>query len=157
MRETEATLEHSPAASFLRAPIAGILAWVLPGLGHIYLGERKRGLILLLAITLTFWAGVAVGGAGPTVNPRERKLWFMAQFLTGPQALVAYSMSNKALARAKVGNSVSLSHWLNVDVGIHYTGVAGLLNLLVILDAIARSEAPRPSRRDPRQEARTVP
>jgi len=157
MREIEATLEHPQPVSFLRAPIAGILAWILPGLGHIYLGDRKRGLILLVTITLTFWTGVAVGGVGPTVNPRERRLWFMAQFLTGPQSLVAYSMSNKALAAAKVGSSVSLSHWLNVDVGVHYTGVAGLLNLLVILDAIARSELPRPSRRDPRQEARAGP
>lgn len=154
---TDATLKRLEPVSFLRAPIAGILAWVVPGLGHIYLGERNRGLILLVTISLTFWSGVAIGGVGATVNPREQRLWFMAQSLTGGQALVAYTLSNREMAKSKVGNSVVLSHWLAADVGRHYSGVAGLLNLLVILDAIGRAEMPRGSRRDPMEEARAGP
>jgi hypothetical protein len=42
-------------------------------------------------------------------------------------------------------------HWLPADVGVHYTGVAGLLNLLVILDAVARGDRGSSSRRHPHQ------
>lgn len=157
MRGTDATLQPSDSIPFMRAPIAGILAWVVPGLGHFYLGERKRGIILLVTISLTFWAGVAIGGVGATVNRREQKLWFMAQFLTGGQSLIALRMSNREMAESKVGNSVVLSHWLSSEVGRHYSGVAGLLNLLVILDAIGRAETPRVTRRNPFEEARAGP
>lgn len=157
MRGMEASLDGPPPISFLRAPIAGILAWVVPGLGHLFLGERKRGIILLVTISLTFWTGVAVGGVGATVNPRERKLWFMAQFMAGGQSLAACAMSRSVMTETKAPNSVVLSHWLSADVGIHYTGVAGLLNLLAILDAIARAELPRASRRLPFEEAQAGP
>ena len=44
-------------------------------------------------------------------------------------------------------------HWLPADVGVHYTGVAGLLNLLVILDAVARADRGGAARRQPQQPA----
>ena len=41
-----------------------------------------------------------------------------------------------------------------IDVGVHYTGVAGLLNLLVILDAIGRAEPRVLARREERDSTR---
>ena len=69
--------------SVLRAPLAGLLTWILPGLGHIYLGHRTRGIIFMATITATFWSGVAIGGVAGTVNPEKRKLWFVAPLFTG--------------------------------------------------------------------------
>lgn len=143
----DATWPPPQPAPLHRAPVAGLLGWVLPGLGHLYLGERRRGLILLITISLTFWIGVAIGGPAATVNPREQRLWFVAQSLTGGQSLIAYGLGQRALTAANAPNSVVLGHWLTAEVGRHYSGVAGLLNLLIILDAIGRAEAPRPSRR----------
>ncbi len=140
----------------LAAPIAGLLGWLVPGFGHLYLGQRTRGLVCLVTITATFWTGVAIGSVHATVDPRERTLWFMAQLCTGGNTLVAYAWheivtpdrdeTNPAVRSGRSQSAETLAsapipHWLSVDVGVHYTGVAGLLNLLVILDALGRAEA----------------
>lgn len=128
-------------------PLAGFLAWIIPGLGHFFLGDRRRGLIFLVTISATFWTGVVIGGAGATVNPGERKLWFVAQLLTGGNSLAAYTIHRSVVAGLPSGQAVQLGHWLSTDVGVHYTGVAGLLNLLVILDAIIRADPVYPGRK----------
>ncbi len=139
----------------IRLPLAGILAWLVPGLGHIFLGDRARGLTCLVTVTVTFWSGVAIGGVRSTVDPQQRKLWFMAQLCTGGNTLGAYALHQSLKAgNAKADAAKSIGHWSSADVGVHYTGVAGLLNLLVIFDAIARADAV-PTRRSRRK--RTEP
>lgn len=121
--------------------LSGILAWLVPGLGHYIIGERRRGLIFFVTISATFWTGVAVGGAGSTVYPEERKLWFAAQLFAGTETLVAYGLHSQVIKNAPTYKGKPfLGHWASSEVGVHYTGVAGLLNLLVILDAIARAD-----------------
>jgi len=148
-----AAAAYAPRNSLFTGPIAGFLAWLVPGLGHIYLGHRVRGIICLVTITLTFWTGVAIGGVQGTVDPRERTLWFMAQLCTGGNTLAAYGLhqavephANESSATVQRPAAV-LAQWLSSDVGVHYTGVAGLLNLLIILDALGRADAPSPNRR----------
>ncbi len=143
----------------LRTLIAGFLAWLVPGLGHLYLGERHRGLICLIVISATFWGGVAIGGigvtvdarggagapaiagaptqhvVGATVDPQKRTAWFMAQIGTGVHALAALGCARFA------PSGPGLYCWQAEDVAVVYSGVAGLLNLLVVLDALARAEA----------------
>ncbi len=127
----------------VQMPLAGLLSWILPGLGHLYLGHRARGLILLITICATFWTGIFIGGSAATVNPHSRKAWFIAQLGTGGNTLAAYALTASTLRRltpAPAEDSPFLGHWLSADVGVHYTGIAGLLNLLVILDAMARAD-----------------
>jgi hypothetical protein len=125
----------------IRMPVAGLLSWILPGLGHIYLRQRARGLICLVTITATFWTGVAVGSVQSTVAPKARKLWFLAQLCTGGNTLAAYALHhNVDPDSARSPKQATTPYWASVDVGVHYTGVAGLLNLLVILDAMSRAE-----------------
>ena len=120
--------------NMLRIPLAGLLAWVLPGLGHVYLGERRHGLIHLVVIGATFWGGVALGGVQNTVKPKERTAWFMAQLSTGTFAGAALAWSQA------LSDTTPFYTRATEDVAIVYTGVAGLLNLLVILDALVRAE-----------------
>ena len=142
--------KHEPG-TVVRAPLAGFLAWLIPGLGHIYLGYRGRGLVFLVTISATFWSGVAIGGVRSTVDPQERKLWFMAQLCTGGNTLSAWALNQRiTLGHARAGEPTQQSHWMQADVGVHYTGVAGLLNLLIILDAIARAEPSAALRRERR-------
>ncbi len=130
--------KHSGA---LLIPLAGLLTWAIPGLGHFLIGDRARGLIFLVTISATFWTGVAIGGVVDTVDPRKHKLWFVAQICTGGNTLAAVAVHNRVVrAKSARGEVLSTSHWGSVDVGVHYSGVAGLLNLLVILDAIARAD-----------------
>lgn len=146
-----AVVAYAPRHGLLTGPIAGFLAWLVPGLGHIYLGHRVRGLVCLVTITVTFWTGVAIGGVQATVDPQERTLWFMAQLCTGGNTIAAYGLHSFVEPSPTAGQrpTAVLAHWLSSEVGVHYTGVAGLLNLLVILDALGRADAPSPKRSRP--------
>lgn len=144
--------------TLIRMPLVGLLAWLLPGLGHLYLGHRNRGLICLITVTLTFWTGVAIGGVRGTVDPKEHNLWFVAQLCTAGNTMAAYALNRTIAARSsKDGTPPSIAHWSSTDVGVHYTGVAGLLNLLVIFDAIARVQGPAGARRSIRAARGGVP
>ena len=120
------------------APVVAILAWILPGLGHWWIGERSRAIILFVATTVTFWGGVAVAGVRSAVTLKENGLWFAAQICMGPQALGAWSWSHRLSERPA---DPLKAFWPSADIGVVYAGVAGLLNLLIILDALARVEA----------------
>jgi len=133
--------------SLLRAPIAAILAWLIPGLGHIFLGHKVRGVIFLVVITLTFWTGVAVGGvkcvdphkplqqqsSTPHHRGRARSWWFFAQIMNGGYAVATHAVGVRS-------QRVSYLSWPSGDIASVYTGVAGLLNLLIIIDALVRAE-----------------
>jgi hypothetical protein len=68
--------------SSLTALIAGALAWLVPGAGHVYMGRKVRGLILCVCINALFWSGMAIGGV-MTVDPIGQSGWYAAQMLTG--------------------------------------------------------------------------
>lgn len=136
------TMGHrsSAGASVVRVCTAGFLAWLIPGLGHIYLGERKRGFIFLVTIAATFWSGVAIGGVRGTVQPHQHTAWFMAQVNSGGHALAAYGL-HKSMGMAQGKPWPYVGHWLSIDIGIVYTAVAGLLNVLIIMDALVRADS----------------
>jgi hypothetical protein len=115
---------HNPA-------VIGLAAWAVPGLGHWLLGQRGRAIVLLAAIMLTYWTGVAVGGVRYTVDPGGNTLWFVAQSGVGPQVV--------ALCLATARQPVPAVPWPDSDIAVIYAGVAGLLNMLVILDAVGRA------------------
>lgn len=112
------------------------MSWFLPGLGHVYLGDRKRGLVLLVVVAMTFWCGVAIGGVRSTVQPRARTAWFMAQICAGSHTLVTYALGQ---VRAKQFPTEQAG-FVEEDLAVIYTGVAGLLNILIIMDALAAAD-----------------
>lgn len=137
-------LNEQAEQSFVKMPLAGLLSWILPGLGHFYLGHRARGLVLFVTITATFWSGVAIGSVQGTVDPTERGLWFAAQMGTGGNALMALVLNRITTKEVRARNQKPLvTDWVAAEVGVHYTGVAGLLNILVILDAVGRADLTR--------------
>jgi hypothetical protein len=129
----------SDIAPAVRVPLAGLLAWLLPGLGHIFLGQKTRGIIILITITVTYWGGVAIGGVRDTVDPQQRTAWFMAQTCAGLHTLAAYQWANTIRSRPDPTLSTRANH-RESEAAVVYTGVAGLLNLLVILDALSRAD-----------------
>ncbi len=151
-------MSHDRSSLLIRMPLAGLLSWLVPGLGHVYLGDKTRGLVCLVAITATFWTGVAIGGVRSTVDPGERKLWFIAQLCTAGNTVAAYALNRSVSPDPSSGKAAApVGHWASADVGVHYTGVAGLLNLLIIFDAIARAEATPFRRRRDRKRPEPVP
>jgi hypothetical protein len=70
------------------------------------------------------------------------KPWFVAQVLAGPVALLG---ANWSLAAAQPDSpdgresSVPISHARIFDIGSLYTAIAGMLNLLAMIDSAARA------------------
>ena len=144
--------KNSNDVSIAKVATAGALSWLLPGAGHIFLGDRKRGAILFIVITATFWTGVAIGGVQSTVQPQKHKLWFMGQVCCGAHTLITYFWGR---AGNQSGPDPSTSH-ISEDVAVVYTGIAGMLNILIILDCLASADPSyvrTASRPPPRQGA----
>lgn len=106
--------------------IVGLAAWIVPGAGHFLIREKKRAIIIFLVITALFATGLYVGSIG-VVNQITGRIWFFAQLLTSP--------SVGLLAQLTRSGSYP-SYGRPCDIGQIYTGIAGLLNLLCILNAV---------------------
>ena len=106
-----------------------ILAWLLPGAGHWYLGMRSRGGIMFVGVCSTFVLGVLLGGI-EIVDPENSHAWFCAEILTGAPALIT-TLLQEPQTKAGLGRGA--------DLGEVYAGIAGLLNLMCVLDALKRA------------------
>jgi hypothetical protein len=137
----------------LRDPwVAAILAWLVPGLGHIYQGRTAKGLLFMICILSTFFYGLYLSD-GRAVYASwvegDKRLYYLCQVFVGLPALPAL-LQNYLVHSGKAPlwggimappvTPAQLSEWyktLNVyfDLGTVYTTIAGLLNVLVIYDA----------------------
>ena len=118
-------------------PLAAILAWLVPGAGHFYLGLRKRAVLLFIAIELTFFIGLYIGTVR-IVDPSQSMFWFLAQILTGLNTIIAYLFST-TLPDLYPDSPVTVIYDWTYYMAVLYTGVAGLLNLLAVFDTIIRA------------------
>ncbi len=66
-------------------PVAGLLAILLPGLGHWSLGYRRRARLIATGVLAMFVSGLVIGGID-SVDRREDFPWFLGQALVGPIA-----------------------------------------------------------------------
>lgn len=142
-----------------RMVIAAVLAWIVPGVGHLWIGERVRGIIFLTVIALTFWTGMAIGGVKNTVNPQQRTLWFMGQVCTGVHSIGAIVWSRQVTLPDDADPARWISYGQTEEVGVVYTAIAGMLNLLIILDVLNRAEQPENNSRSSAKglQPRSVP
>jgi hypothetical protein len=141
---------------------AGLLSWVLPGAGHWLLGQRGMALVFFLAVSIPYWTGLAFGGILDSINPRTNRWVFLAASSIGGYTLPCFVVSRTVetsvlsqtglrtipdpqrnpeeqkkfiAARAKY-----MAFFPESDVAQIYLAAAGLLNVLTILDAIARAQ-----------------
>lgn len=137
-----------PNQDAARTMQAAILAWILPGAGHFFLGHRGLGAVFFVAISFPFWTGVALGGVKDSVNPRTNKWLFLAEMCSGGYTTVCFIASNQivakidALPKAQQAKArvAYTSYFPESDVAQIYLATAGLLNLLAVLDALARAQ-----------------
>jgi len=147
-------------ANYGWAFVAGVLAWAIPGAGHILLRRTTRGIIIFLCVTGLFWTGMGIGGAF-TVDPIREPWWRAAQMLTGVSGLIGLKQQERAreavAAKAGISNmpsnvnrdgdnwgtvfqkeAVAQKLWLAPPadgVARAYSGIAGMLNIMCIFDA----------------------
>ena len=68
--------------------MAGVAGLLLPGLGHIVLGQPRRAAAIMVGVLGLFFGGLLLGGID-TVDSREDRLWFYVHALNGPLAFAA--------------------------------------------------------------------
>ena len=134
MSETRAA---SAARDSSRTVAAGLLAWVGPGLGHLFLGRRGKGLVLMGSILALLVLGVAMDSALQLHLGLEDPLallFSLAQMGAGAPYVIARLLGyGDPAGQAELFALVkSPTH----EYGNTFTAVAGLLNILVILDAL---------------------
>ena len=65
--------------------IAGVAAALFPGLGHIFQGRVKRGVLAMVGVMGLFFYGLMIGGID-AVDSRQDRVWFFGAALMGPVA-----------------------------------------------------------------------
>jgi len=107
--------------------VAPIAAWLLPGLGHLIQRRYVRGLLLMLAIFVMFFAGLGMQGKVYSFNTGDLLdvLGFVGDLGAGALYFIARMMN------WGVGNI----HRAVADYGTKYIVVAGLLNVIAAVDA----------------------
>jgi hypothetical protein len=119
-------MDRLSKANILSLLLVGLLAWFIPGAGHWVLRERKRAIIILVTISALFTLGLYVGSFG-VVDPVREKLWYTAQMLNSPLVGILGQLS--LVSRYE-------SFGKPCEIGQIYTGIAGMLNLLCIINAV---------------------
>ena len=129
--ESDARQEPSGRPSvrvlLLRALPACLLAWAVPGLGHAVLRRFGRGLLFGLIVLSLFVGGLALDGK--VYEPVEGEPLSVLAAVGAAGAGVPFAVAH--LGEFAAGDLESPYH----DYGNTFTLVAGLLNLLVVLDA----------------------
>jgi len=145
------------------SPIAGLLAWVLPGLGHVYRGEPARGAMVAVGVLGLFVGGVLIGGLAvvDTTSSRfETRISFAGQVFAGPVVIATNRIHQSRYkapdpqdpsVRRHAGPEESIRDGRIVpggpptltlsvgrinEIGVLYVLIAGMVNFIAILDAL---------------------
>ncbi|HMO25060.1 MAG TPA: hypothetical protein PKB10_02215 [Tepidisphaeraceae bacterium] len=139
-------------------PLVALAGWLVPGAGYVLIGQMARGVTTGVTILALFVLGLLIGGmrvidvpgyddagqqrvrggrwalvASP-VGELAHKPWYVPQILAGPITLVS-GAGSLSLARQGIDPSQARIR----DIGTLYTAVAGMLNLMTLLDAAHRA------------------
>jgi hypothetical protein len=102
-------------------------SWAVPGLGHLLLNRRLTGVILLVALPVMFFVGLLLQGR---LFPFDT-----SQPLVALAALADFGIGVIYFLAGPLGYGVGKVTEVTYEYGNAFLIVAGLLNLLVVLDA----------------------
>jgi hypothetical protein len=146
-----------PTVDLKNRRLAALLAWMVPGLGHVYQGRTGKGILYGVSILGLFFVGLALGDwriiywrwVSPLANMEQFCFNYLGQFFVGLAALPALIQGTLRYYNMSMGpplwqfmaeptpNEINGLYRLGklLEVGTLYTTVAGLLNILAIYDA----------------------
>jgi uncharacterized protein DUF6677 len=104
-----------------------VASWAIPGVGHLWLGKRHKGLVLLVALPLMFAIGVAIRGR---LFPFD-----FSDPLVALAAAADLGIGLTYFVASGLGYGAGDVRAVTYEYGNAFLIVAGLLNLLVVLDA----------------------
>lgn len=108
--------------------VAAALAWIFPGLGHFYLGRRRTAILFAAIVTVTFLLGLSFEGRLYTID-RSQPLSILATFAVAGAGVL--NLAARFLSDNPSGTILSPTY----EYGCAYLLTAGLMNLLLMLDA----------------------
>jgi len=112
-----------------RALPACLLAWLVPGAGHLYLGRTSKGLILLGAIGALFVLGLGMDARLQMYFGLDDPLSFLRSLAQMAVGLPYFAVRYFGLDQGQVTSPA-------YEYGNTFTEVGGLLNVMVILDVL---------------------
>lgn len=115
--------EQQPGALMLLC----LAAWVIPGAGHLWQGKTTKGLLFLAALTLMFAIGIAIDGR---LYPFQ-----LSEPLVGLAAIADVGIGLPYFLASAMGYGVGDVRVVTYEYGNTFILVAGLMNLLVVIDA----------------------
>ena len=116
-----------------RTVLAMVLAYLVPGAGHLYLGRRARAITYFCIVIFMFFVGLAVDGDLYTVTRTGGSLLrLLAAFGSMGAGLLYWIADLKGLQ----GDITSITY----EHGTAFIITAGLMNLLLVLDVFDISE-----------------
>ncbi len=116
----------------------GLLAWLLPGGGYYVLGDKRRALVVFITILLTFLVGIYIGSIG-IIDPIGAKAWYVAQIMNSPAVVLIGNHVATMYQEAQMHQDPARAYLVfskPSEIGQIYTSIAGLLNLLCIVNAV---------------------
>lgn len=119
------TVDHSRSSGYVYLICAA--AWALPGAGHLWLGRRQKGLVFLVTLPLMFVCGLWLEGR---LFPFE-----LTQPLVALAAFADIGLGVPYFVAKATGAGGGRVIAQTFEYGNAFLIVAGLLNMLVVLDA----------------------
>lgn len=126
-------------------PVAGVLAALVPGAGHLWLGQWRRGVMIFVGVGWLFLGGILIGGVD-VVDKQEDFWWFVGQAGVGPAAFGANALNQRLKQHDP---PVGAGHeWLEAhgaarirslghpnEIGSLWVAIAGMINVIAVIDA----------------------
>jgi TM2 domain-containing membrane protein YozV len=157
--------KNPPTVTPTYSPLPALLSYLVPGLGQIYQGRVAKGVLFMVCVYALFFYGMALGSwknvylpdTANQNNPLNLSPWFadlynrpqfLGQFWVGIAAWPAIIQYNSKQPNALLGsfertpteeeiNELERTHGKTRDIAWVYTVIAGVLNIMVIYDALA--------------------
>ena len=124
-----------------RAVVSMLLAWAIPGSGHLYLGRRGRGIVFFAIVVTMLVVGLFIdGGLYTLAGSRGSWLRVMASYASMGSGFLYFLASRIGAAGDVVSNTF--------EYGSTFMLTAGLMNLLLVLDCydIANGRKKKPEK-----------
>lgn len=121
------TVEPTRVTSEGTLVLVCLLAWAIPGAGHLWLGRRQKAFVFMSALLIMFGIGLLLAGRVFSMDLREP--------LVALAAVADMGLGIPWLITRMMGWGEGTVTASTYEYGNCFLIVAGLLNFLVILDA----------------------
>lgn len=121
--------------------IALVLAWLVPGLGHLYLGKPRKALFFFLTLSLVYLAGFVLADFR-FVRFDDNPFYYVGRWGSGMTWVATWLSANNPPR--------GVSPLELYEPGLLYMCSAGLLNVVLVLNILAGTQpAPAPKPEEP--------